>query len=64
MWAGERALILNSRGDLILAKLSPEGYREVGRAKVIDDTWAAPAFAGGCVFARNDTEIVCVPLGK
>ena len=63
-WAGDRALILNARGELILARLSPESYREVSRAKVIDETWAAPAFADGCVFARNDKEIVCVPLGK
>jgi outer membrane protein assembly factor BamB len=64
VWAGERALILNARGELILAKLSPEGYREVSRAKVIDETWAAPAFADGCLFARNDQEVVCVPLEK
>jgi outer membrane protein assembly factor BamB len=64
VWAGDRALILNAKGELILAELSPEGYREVSRAKVIGDTWAAPAFAGGCLFARNDREVVCVPLEK
>jgi outer membrane protein assembly factor BamB len=64
VWAGTRALILNAKGELILAELSPERYRQVSKAKVIDDTWATPAFADGCVFARNDKEIVCVPLGK
>jgi outer membrane protein assembly factor BamB len=63
-WAGERALIFNAKGELILAKLTPAGYRQLGKAAVIGDTWANPAFAGKCVFARNDKEIVCVPLGK
>jgi outer membrane protein assembly factor BamB len=62
VWAGERALVLNSKGELILARLSPEGYRQLGKAKVIGDTWAHPGFLDGAVFARNDEEIVCVPL--
>jgi outer membrane protein assembly factor BamB len=62
VWAGERALILNEKGELILARLSPEGYKPLGKVKVIDETWAHPGFLDGCVFARNDKEIVCVPL--
>jgi outer membrane protein assembly factor BamB len=62
VWAGDRALILNAKGELILAKLSPAGYREIGKVKVIGDTWAHPGFMDRCVFARNDEEIVCVPL--
>lgn len=62
VWAGNRALILNARGELIMARLSPQGYRELSRAKVIDETWAHPAYADGCVFVRNDKEIACVPL--
>lgn len=57
-----RALILNALGELILAELSPRGYRQLGKAAVLDRTWAHPGFADGCVFARNDKEIVCVPL--
>ena len=57
-----RALILNTPGELILAELSPAGYRQLAKQTVIGRTWANPAFADGCVFARNDTEIVCVPL--
>jgi hypothetical protein len=25
-------------------------------------SWAHPAYADGCIFARDDEEIVCVPL--
>ena len=60
----DRAIILNSDGDLILAKLDPTGYHEQSRTRIIEpaDTnpvWAHPAYAGRKVFARNDREIVC-----
>ncbi|MBI1913247.1 MAG: hypothetical protein HYS12_00590 [Planctomycetes bacterium] len=60
--AGDRALILNSEGDLILARLSPAGYVELSRANIVSPTWAHPAYAGGCVYARSDSELVCVEL--
>lgn len=68
----DRYLLANEQGDLITAKLSPEGYQEISRAKLIEPTnravprrmvvWSHPAFANRCVFARNDKEIVCVDL--
>jgi formylglycine-generating enzyme required for sulfatase activity/outer membrane protein assembly factor BamB len=66
VWAGDgdRALILNAEGDLILARLSPAGYRESARANIIGPTWAHPAYAGDRVYARNDRELVCVSLGQ
>ena len=60
--AGDRALILNSEGDLILARLSPAGYLELSRANIVGPTWAHPAYAGRCVYARSDSELVCVEL--
>jgi outer membrane protein assembly factor BamB len=63
VWAGEKALIFNEKGELILAKLTPDRYEEIGKVSVIKDgTWANPAFAKKCIFARNDKEIVCVPI--
>jgi hypothetical protein len=56
-----------------LAELSPKGYKEIDRAKILDPVqaargrqvvWSHPAFAGKCVFARNDKEIVCVSLAQ
>jgi hypothetical protein len=53
--------------------LSPKGYREVCRTKILEPTgtamgravvWSHPAFADKCVFARNDTELVCYSLAK
>ena len=58
-------------GELIIADLSPKGYKEISRAKIIaptqpnygrDVVWCHPAYAKKCVFVRNDKEIVCVSL--
>ncbi len=70
---GERVFLFNERGELIIATLSPSGYREISRAKLIEPTtdqlgqrggvcWSHPGFANKCVFARNDKEIVCADL--
>lgn len=70
---GDRAWIFNERGELILARLTAEGYKELTRAKLIDPTveqgprgravtWAHPAFAYRHVFARSDQRLVCADL--
>ena len=70
---GVRARLFSETGDLILARLSPTGYEELGRTHLLDPTgecfgrevvWSHPAFAGKCVFARNDRELVCVSLAE
>jgi outer membrane protein assembly factor BamB len=65
VWVWDKALIQNEKGELLLANLSPESYRGLGKAAVLGGlVWAHPAYADGCVFARNDEEIVCVRLAK
>lgn len=77
---GDRWLLANEQGELIIAKLSPEGYTELSRARIVEPTnkdagfidpgrkrmvvWSHPAFAGKCVYMRNDAELVCVSLAK
>jgi outer membrane protein assembly factor BamB len=70
---GDRFVIFNDQGDLILADLTPKGYREIDRAHILAPTqsargrevvWSHPAFAHRCVFARNDKEIICVSLAS
>jgi len=64
-----RTWIFSETGDLILARLSPEKYEELGRTRLLDPTnecfgrevvWSHPAFANGCILVRNDREVVCV----
>jgi outer membrane protein assembly factor BamB len=64
VWAGsgDRALILTTPGELVVADVSVKGYKVLSRTLIVGRTWAHPAFANGCAFARNDEEIVCVSL--
>jgi hypothetical protein len=67
----DRFFLFNEHGELIIARLSPRGYEELGRMQVIKPTMKAgsrmvvgcyPAFADRSLFVRNDKEIVCVDL--
>ncbi|MGL4512511.1 MAG: PQQ-binding-like beta-propeller repeat protein [Lacipirellulaceae bacterium] len=69
----DRVWLASESGDLVLARLSPEKYEELGRAKLLEPTgsafgrsvlWSHPAFADRAIIARNDKEIVCVELGE
>lgn len=64
VWLGksERAIAHNAQGELILVRLTPQGLTEQSRTKIIGNTWAHPAYAGECVYARDDEQIVCVKL--
>ena len=73
---GDRFILFNEHGDLIIAKLSPKGYEEISRANILTPTntmagpagrrviWSHPAFADRSCFARNDREIIRVSLAK
>lgn len=70
---GERFFLWNETGDLIMARLSPKGYEEIGRAHLLEPTnmaagrpvlWSHPAFANRTMYARNDKEIISVWLGS
>ncbi len=70
---GEKTWMFNERGELLLAELSPEGFSELGRVKLIEPTrgqlnrrdgvcWSHPAFANRHVFVRTDEELACFDL--
>lgn len=59
-----KLLMLDDAGHLILIQPDPAGYKELCRATVCGPTWAHPALADGKVYARDDKELICVPLGK
>ncbi len=69
----DRYWMFNERGEIVLAKLSPKGYEELGRTKVIEPTnnafgrkvvWCQPAFANKHMYVRNDAECICVDLSE
>jgi outer membrane protein assembly factor BamB len=70
---GDRYWLFNERGQLIIGRLSPQGFREISRTQLLDPTseqlrqrggvcWSHPAFADRHIFARNDRELVCASL--
>lgn len=70
---GDRYVLFNDQGNLIFAELTPEGYHEQGRAKLLepvgfargrDVVWSHPAFSMQSVFARNDKELIRVSLDE
>ena len=70
---GDHYFLFAETGDLVIAKLSREGYTEVSRAKLLDPTgavfgrkvvWSHPAFANKHIFVRNDKEIACFSLAE
>lgn len=68
---GDRFWMFNELGELMITKLTPEGYEEIDRTKVIKQTnnafgrevvWCMPAFANKRVYVRNDEEIICIDV--
>jgi outer membrane protein assembly factor BamB len=71
----DKIWMFNERGELIICKLSPDGFHEISRAKIIEPTtgqlgqrggvcWAPPAFAYKHIYVRNDRELLCIDLSK
>ena len=70
----DKVWMFNERGELIISKLSPAGFHEISRAKLIEPTtgqlsrrgegvcWSHPAFAYKHIYIRNDEELVCADL--
>jgi outer membrane protein assembly factor BamB len=69
----DRFFLFTEKGELVISQLSPKGYKEVSRWKMLEPTgnafgrpvvWSHPAFANCCIYARNDKELVCASLAK
>jgi outer membrane protein assembly factor BamB len=67
----DRFFLFNEHGDLIIAKLSRDGYAELDRTHIIDPTgvafgrdivWCPPAYANKRIYVRNDKELIAVDL--
>jgi outer membrane protein assembly factor BamB len=68
---GDSVLLYTDRGELIRARLTGQGYKEISRVTVLQPTfpfggrkvaWPPPACANGHIFARNGKELVCASL--
>lgn len=69
----DRYFLFSEIGDLLMAKLTKEGYQGLGRFHALEPTgeafgravvWSHPAYANRTAYIRNDNEIVAVDLAS
>lgn len=69
----ERYFFFVETGHLVTGTMSPKGFTETSRAKLLEPTnnafgrdviWCAPAYANKRIYVRNDNEIACFDLAK
>lgn len=71
---GERMFMFNERGEVVIGTLSPQGFHEISRAKLIAPAgdqfkargsvcWSHPAYAYKHIL-RSDKELVCASLAE
>lgn len=62
--ADGKLLVMEEKGNLIVAEASPAGYKELARAKVLGGMcWTCPVLCGGRIYCRNfGGDVVCLDV--
>jgi len=66
MIADGKILALDDNGNLTMAAATPEGFKPLAQARVLQghDAWGPLAMAGSRLIVRDLTRMVCLDLGK
>jgi outer membrane protein assembly factor BamB len=70
---GDRTWITTEKGEIVIARLTPRGFERLSSASFIAPetklrgrnhpiAWSHPAYAHRSLFARNDSQLVCISL--
>jgi len=64
MIADGKLIILDEKGEVVIADATPEEYRERARAKVLDGRcWVMPVLANGRIYAKDNMgRLVCLDV--
>jgi outer membrane protein assembly factor BamB len=63
IFADGHLIILGERGNLALVEATPAGYKEKSSAEVLrGKCWTMPALAGGKLYIRNQSEMLCLDM--
>jgi outer membrane protein assembly factor BamB len=65
--AGGKLIVLNEKGEVIVAEASPVAYRETARCASLGSPkfWTVPVLCGGRLYCRNDKgALVCLDLSR
>ncbi|QDU97256.1 outer membrane protein assembly factor BamB family protein [Lignipirellula cremea] len=55
-----KLLMTTFTGELVLAKIDPQEYKELGRTRLTGPTRQAPVVANGRIYLRDNREVVCL----
>ena len=61
---GDKLLVQDMAGTLMLLKASPEKFEELGRMQVCGNTWSHPAIADGKIYQRDKKQLFALEIGK
>jgi outer membrane protein assembly factor BamB len=62
--ADGKLFMTTMKGEVVIARASPDGYQELGRKLVIETTRQAPALANGRLYIGDGKQIVCLDVQK
>jgi len=64
MVAGDKFIILSDQGKLVVAELSPNGFKQLAKAQILGGRcWTVPVLVRGRLYARNAKgDLVCLDL--
>lgn len=64
--ADGKLILFNDRGELILARATPEKYEELARVQVFEGEtcWTPPALSDGRLYLRTQSQAACLYLGR
>ena len=62
--AGDKLLVQDMTGTMLLLKASPEKFEELSRLQVCGNTWSHPAIADGKLYQRDKKQLFALELVK
>jgi hypothetical protein len=68
--AGNRLIVLETRGGLLILEAAPSAYTEIASCRLIQETgihkwWTPPVLYRGRIYCRNYTgDLVCIDVRK
>ena len=61
--ADGKFFIMDEDGDLVMARMSPQGMEEMARAEIFETTsWTVPTLVGTTLYARDRRHIMALDL--
>jgi outer membrane protein assembly factor BamB len=62
--ADKKLIILTDKGELVIAEVSPEGFKALAQAQVLGGkSWTTPVLASGRIYCRNvKGDLVCLDV--